>query len=139
MNTTITVSIVLLLGIGTLLFLLGYVAGRMPAAAATLGHEEQHRADAVLIDRLGRLLADTAIVLKGKEAPLQRHSYHDLPELAAELKRLADIGAAPHIALNPHEIQSGLDRIRFAEGLIRQLPENHDGRNTWLLNYGSRA
>lgn len=38
--------------------------------------------------------------------------------------------------LTPHELQSGLDRIRYAEGLIRQLPENHDGRNTWLLNYG---
>jgi hypothetical protein len=34
------------------------------------------------------------------------------------------------------EVQSGLDRVRHAELLIEQLPENHDGRNTWLLNYG---
>lgn len=34
------------------------------------------------------------------------------------------------------EVQSGYDRLKFAEGLIKQLPETHDGRNTWLLNYG---
>ncbi len=34
------------------------------------------------------------------------------------------------------EIQSGFDRLKFAEGLVRQLPRDHDGRNTWLLNYG---
>lgn len=34
------------------------------------------------------------------------------------------------------EIQSGLDRVKWAEGLILQLPETHDGRNSWLLNYG---
>jgi hypothetical protein len=42
------------------------------------------------------------------------------------------------IALTPAEIQSGLDRVHWAEGLIRQLPSNHDGRNSWLLNYGQR-
>lgn len=35
------------------------------------------------------------------------------------------------------EKQSGLSRVRFAELLIEQLPEDHDGRNTWLLNYGT--
>lgn len=40
-----------------------------------------------------------------------------------------------HIALTPAEIQSGMDRVRWAENLIRQLPEDHDGRNSWLLNY----
>ncbi|MBU2177540.1 MAG: hypothetical protein KJ556_20810 [Gammaproteobacteria bacterium] len=42
------------------------------------------------------------------------------------------------ITLSAEEIQSGLDRVRFAEMLIEQLPENHDGRNTWLMNYGIR-
>ena len=46
----------------------------------------------------------------------------------AELKRTT-------IKLTPVELQSGLDRVRFAELLIKQLPETHDGRNTWLLNY----
>lgn len=38
--------------------------------------------------------------------------------------------------LTPSEMQSGLSRVDYAEGLIRQLPGTHDGRNTWLLNYG---
>ncbi|WP_156480662.1 Gp49 family protein [Thauera humireducens] len=49
-------------------------------------------------------------------------------------KRMAE----PSIQLTPFEVQSGLDRVRFAEGLIRQLPADHDGRNTWLLNYGQK-
>ena len=40
------------------------------------------------------------------------------------------------IFLTNFERQSGLDRQRHAELLILQLPEDHDGRNTWLLNYG---
>ena len=42
------------------------------------------------------------------------------------------------IELTPVEIQSRLDRVRFAELLIKQLPADHEGRNTWLLNYGSK-
>lgn len=42
------------------------------------------------------------------------------------------------IKLSKEEIQSGLDRVKSAEGLILQLPKEHDGRNTWLLNYGFR-
>lgn len=41
------------------------------------------------------------------------------------------------VKLTTVEIQSGFNRVRFAEGLILQLPEDHDGRNTWLLNYGT--
>jgi hypothetical protein len=44
---------------------------------------------------------------------------------------------ATAIQLSPAEIQSGHDRVRWAEGLILQLPANHDGRNSWLLNYGT--
>lgn len=40
------------------------------------------------------------------------------------------------IKLNNAEIQSTYDRVKSAEGLILQLPKEHDGRNTWLLNYG---
>jgi hypothetical protein len=42
----------------------------------------------------------------------------------------------PCITLTVSEIQSGIDRVKWAQGLIEQLPENHDGRNSWLLNYG---
>lgn len=40
------------------------------------------------------------------------------------------------INLNKAEIQSNFSRISFAERLILQLPLEHDGKNTWLLNYG---
>ncbi len=36
------------------------------------------------------------------------------------------------------EQQSGYSRLEWAEDLIKQLPETHDGRNSWLLNYGSK-
>jgi hypothetical protein len=29
--------------------------------------------------------------------------------------------------------------VRWAEDLIRQLPADHEGRNSWLLNFGSAA
>lgn len=41
------------------------------------------------------------------------------------------------ILLSAAEVQSGLTRVRWAERLIEQLPANHDGRNSWLLNYGT--
>jgi hypothetical protein len=40
------------------------------------------------------------------------------------------------IRLSNPERNSGLDRVKYAEGLILQLPATHCGRNTWLLNYG---
>ena len=39
------------------------------------------------------------------------------------------------IELTEAERQSRLDRVRWAESLIRQLPEDHEGRNSWLLNW----
>ena len=41
------------------------------------------------------------------------------------------------IKLTGAELQSGSDRVNWAEGLILQLPKEHDGRNSWLLNYGT--
>lgn len=43
------------------------------------------------------------------------------------------------IPLTEAEIRSGIDRVAWAEGLIRQLPEDHDGRNAWLANFGTGA
>ena len=40
------------------------------------------------------------------------------------------------IKLTKAEIQSGLNRQQHAELLILQMPKSHEGRNTWLLNYG---
>ncbi len=57
-------------------------------------------------------------------------------ELTTENERLRE--AQEHsIALSAAEIQSGLSRVRWAELLIRQLPESHEGRNSWLLNYAT--
>lgn len=41
----------------------------------------------------------------------------------------------PH-RMNGAEEQSQRTRVDWAEGLILQLPKDHDGRNSWLLNYG---
>lgn len=40
------------------------------------------------------------------------------------------------IQLNGAEIQSKHNRVTWAEGLILQLPKEHEGRNSWLINYG---
>lgn len=40
------------------------------------------------------------------------------------------------ITLTRYELQSGQTRQQWAEGLIEQLPAAHEGRNSWLLNYG---
>ena len=40
------------------------------------------------------------------------------------------------IKLSKMEIQSNHDRVKQAELLINQLPEDHEGRNSWLMNYG---
>lgn len=48
-------------------------------------------------------------------------------------------GKSPFIVLTAHELQSGLSRVGNAEGLIAQLPPSHGGRNTWLMNYGTRG
>lgn len=60
------------------------------------------------------------------------------PEEERQLEAAAiDRALKNTIQLSPAEIQSGLDRVRWAEGLIKQLPEDHEGRNSWLLNYAS--
>jgi hypothetical protein len=61
--------------------------------------------------------------------------YMNLKKL--ERKIMEDNGLKV-IHLTGAEKQSGYDRMNFAEDLIRQLPDNHEGRNTWLLNYSKR-
>jgi hypothetical protein len=43
------------------------------------------------------------------------------------------------IPLTRAEIQSGHNRVQWAENLIRQLPIGHNGRDSWLLNYGTQG
>lgn len=42
------------------------------------------------------------------------------------------------IRLTGAEIQSRQNRVKWAETLITQLPVEHEGRNSWLLNYGTQ-
>jgi hypothetical protein len=41
-----------------------------------------------------------------------------------------------HLKLTPAEVQSGSSRQQWAENLIKQLPADHEGRNSWLMNFG---
>ena len=41
------------------------------------------------------------------------------------------------IPITEAEAESGFDRVRWAESLIVQLPPEHEGRNSWLLNFGT--
>lgn len=61
---------------------------------------------------------------------------------AAEISTALEIKGAEimleekSIPLTKPERQSHLTRQKWAEGLIQQLPKDHDGRNSWLLNHG---
>jgi hypothetical protein len=61
----------------------------------------------------------------------------------AELRRICTARIeeleATSIPLTKAEIQSGHNRVQWAENLIRQLPTGHNGRDSWLLNYGTKA
>lgn len=37
------------------------------------------------------------------------------------------------------ETQSGYNRLQYATHLMLQIPRDHDGRNTWLMNYAVHA
>jgi hypothetical protein len=54
-----------------------------------------------------------------------------LKESLDELQLLTHV-----IVLNNVEQRSKLTRVLSAEHLIQQLPKEHQGRNSWLLNYG---
>ena len=63
-----------------------------PVAAAPADAEE----DAYVIDQMGKLLAEIAVIVNGPEPAGTRWSYHDLP---AKVKALASTPAAPGIDL----------------------------------------
>ncbi|VVE52119.1 hypothetical protein PMO31116_04727 [Pandoraea morbifera] len=58
------------------------------------GDEREADIDAHVIERFATILAEISLTLKGVEQPLQRHSYHDLPKLVAELKLEVDLHRA---------------------------------------------
>lgn len=80
----------------------------------------------------------------GAASELESDAYQAFLPLYDARKR-GDVGAAKVepakscddvIRLSASEVQSGHYRVRWAEGLIEQLPCGHEGRNSWLMNYG---
>lgn len=41
------------------------------------------------------------------------------------------------IRLTKAERKSKQNRVQWVEDLIKQLPIEHDGRNSWLMNFGT--
>ena len=69
-------------------------AAPAPVTAAPADAEE----DACVIDQMGKLLAEIAVIVNGPEPAGTRWSYHDLP---AKVQALASTPAAPGIDLEP--------------------------------------
>lgn len=101
------------------------------ASLCTSGHIDMMGAGKAELDRCStnKMIAKLRAKNKAKVAGSPLPSFAGQPADTVST-------AERTIALTPAEIKSGLDRIRWAEGLIRQLPADHDGRNSWLLNYG---
>lgn len=77
-----------------------------------------------------------------EESNSQRWKWYQEKEaeveiLKAKLEEKFTLEKGKYIQLNGAEIQSGSNRQKYAELLIEQLPKKHEGRNTWLLNYGT--
>ena len=70
----------------------------------------------------------------GNEESTVSDSMREMAELVREPKQKPKMKKT--IKLSESEIESGVDRVVRAETLILQLPETHNGRNTWLMNYG---
>jgi hypothetical protein len=65
----------------------------------------------------------------------ERNLIREVNPDGSEIAPVPEYDPVKFITLNPHEIESGLNRVVWAELLIRQLPEDHEGRNSWLMNY----
>lgn len=81
----------------------------------------------------------TACAQVSGHEPMQRYAHlvngRVVPDDIGEFVRFDEVQAKT-IILTKAELQSKLSRVKWAEGLIRQLPKDHDGRNSWLKNYG---
>lgn len=71
---------------------------------------ESAEEDRALCDKLADILARTANALKGDPAPLHRHSWHDLPEVAHRL--VAAAGQNTINAMLAHSRKAGKQRNR---------------------------
>ena len=86
------------------------------------------------LDLRKEALGDLALFFS--DAKQAKDAIEYFREQAQEIERLLwALGSK----VGPAEWQSKLSRVHWAEGLIRQLPDHHDGRNSWLLNYSQTA
>lgn len=94
-----------------------YVLGFARAILQRYGSQPADQGeDAYVIERMGNLLAQIAVIVRGPEPELKRWSYHDLPERVAA----AIAGAQPAASVEP------VMRI-YAEGNQRTVTEWLDG------------
>lgn len=70
-----------------------------------------------------------------KVVEFRKDMPHDIADMY--IKKLFNaIPPEQGVLFSGAETASKLSRVKWAEGLIRQLPKNHEGRNSWLMNYG---
>lgn len=95
---------------------------------------------------------DLVQVIRAEQAACDGPMVHSVvihnpdPRIAELVKEAASKGAAKAYGENqklftpdPTEVQSRVNRLQIATGLILQLPDTHDGRATWLLNYATHS
>lgn len=75
-------------------------------------------------------------LLETLEQEISKTPSGDLRNLLCDLNIALRYFEKSSIKLNNVEIKSGVTRQRIAEGLIQLLPKDHEGRKSWLLNYG---
>ncbi|WOB24763.1 MULTISPECIES: hypothetical protein [Xanthomonas] len=73
-----------------------------------------------------------------KSATYKELGMHRADVLRVRIEALQGELRALGGTLTACEISSQYTRVKWAEDLIRQLPEEHDGRNSWLLNYSAK-
>ena len=84
--------------------------------------------DAYVIDKLGRLLAEIAVIVNGPEPPLTRWSYHDLPEKVRALTAaaMAERERCAHIVdvspdTDPMDVIGGEDGVTMLRELAAKI------------------
>lgn len=93
---------------------------------------------------------DLVQVIRAEQAACDGPMIHNVvihnpdPRIAELVKEAASKGAAKAyddnqklFTVSPAEAQSRTLRLQVATALILQLPDTHDGRATWLLNYAT--
>ena len=78
-------------------------------SAAPVAARPDASEDAYIIDRMSKLLAEIAVIVRGPEQPRHRHGYSDLPERVAALK-------AASVAAHPDHSEQDLNMVAQTTG-----------------------